>query len=159
MICPSCGSTQVRPSRHFHWGDIFQNMRGRKPYRCRKCQFRFYTSESPEAGQEGHPHRTHNPAGPRSARDRRRIVRRIIAIAIFAVMFLIFLLFLHFLTTDRAIPKEVGEAPHGSMRSLAQVAGFSQRAGPVCCWRFGPGRGTGESSCSLRHSIPSALQT
>ncbi len=103
MMCPSCGSLDIRVSRGTHWSDGFQHIRGRRAYRCRACRVRFYVPEDRAhmVDSQGQP----NPS-PRipfriSVRSRKRLVRRLITIAIFTAMFVIFWFYLRYITTDR----------------------------------------------------------
>ena len=103
MICPECGSSEVRSSRRSRWNDIFQRIRGREAFRCRKCRQRFFASVSTESGPEQavQPKRTHRPAKLMSDRSKKRLVRRLIVNLIFAVAFIIFIFFLRYITTER----------------------------------------------------------
>ncbi len=121
MTCPSCGNTDIRLSQHSYWGDTFQSIFGRMPYRCRKCRHRFYSSGTPAVAE--------GPKGSRKAHlvtreelksKRRRLLRGLIAIAIFAVMFVIFLMILKYLTTDTGPPKDYGAAPVSSSAAAAR---------------------------------------
>ena len=42
MICPNCGSSEIRRSQRSSWADIVQQFRGQDAFRCRKCRNRFY---------------------------------------------------------------------------------------------------------------------
>jgi hypothetical protein len=126
MTCPSCGNSDIRPSEHSYWSDTLQNVLGRKPYRCRKCRHRFYSSEAPPPAVEGSKRSGRPQLDPRdeAKRRRKRLLRGLIAVAIFAVMFLIFLMILNYLTSDRGAPKEIGE-----IQRLATIsATFADRA-------------------------------
>ena len=47
MTCPECGSPRVRPShRRSPWERIRSRLTGRRPYRCRACQWRGWLSLS-----------------------------------------------------------------------------------------------------------------
>jgi hypothetical protein len=123
MICPSCGNADIRPSEHSYWSDTLQSVLGRKPYRCRKCRHRFYSSETPPPAVEGAKRSGRPQLDPlhEAKRRRKRILRGLIAIAIFAAMFLIFLMILSYLTSDKGAPKEIGQ-----LQSLSAIA-----AGPA----------------------------
>jgi hypothetical protein len=43
MICPNCGSSEIRRSQRSSWADIVQQFRGQDAFRCRKCRNRFYS--------------------------------------------------------------------------------------------------------------------
>jgi hypothetical protein len=101
-------------------------MFGRKPYRCRKCRHRFYSSETPPPAAEGSKRSGRAQLDPlhEAKRRRKRLLRGLIAIAIFAAMFLIFLMILNYLTSDKGAPKEIGE-----IQPLATIsATFANRA-------------------------------
>jgi hypothetical protein len=124
MNCPSCGNSETRPSQHSYWSDFFQRLRGREPYRCRKCRLRFYSDESPSQDAGG---AKLSPVENRSNREiskarRRRIIRGAIAIAIFAAMFLIFLVLLNYLTSDRGPQREFGRIDSFCSRSLEAIS-------------------------------------
>jgi len=103
MNCPYCSSPDIRVSRHTHNGDLFQRIRGRQAYRCRKCRHRFYAAKSSlPATERLHASGLGGRAGIRlGSRTRKLLVRRIIIVAIFAAMFAIFCAFLSYLTSDR----------------------------------------------------------
>jgi hypothetical protein len=46
MICPNCGSPEIRRSQRSSWADIVQQFRGQDAFRCRKCRNRFYALRS-----------------------------------------------------------------------------------------------------------------
>ncbi len=103
MTCPECGSSEIRASRSIRWSDVFQRVRGREAFRCRKCRQRFFASVSPESGpgRAVQSKQTRRPSKLMSIRSKNRLVRRLILILIFAVAFVIFLFFLRYLTTER----------------------------------------------------------
>lgn len=46
-LCPECGSTNLRRSRHHGLGEALRGVvRGGHPYRCRDCKHRFWTQPS-----------------------------------------------------------------------------------------------------------------
>jgi hypothetical protein len=47
MICPKCGSHDVRPSHAESFVSTFFRMFGQWPFRCRSCRARFYRSSPP----------------------------------------------------------------------------------------------------------------
>jgi hypothetical protein len=122
MTCPSCGNSDIRPSEHSYWSDTWQSMFGRKPYRCRKCRHRFYSSETPPPAAEGTKRSGRAQLDPihEAKRRRKRLLRGLIAVAIFAAMFLIFLMILSYLTSDKGAPKEIGE-----IQSLSAISAAS----------------------------------
>jgi hypothetical protein len=104
MNCPKCGSTDLRTSKHAHWGDIFQRARGREAIRCRKCRLRFFVDRVIDAnGKETIAQSTHRPKSVKllSSRTKHRLAKRLVVISIFAVAFIVFWLFLRYLTTER----------------------------------------------------------
>jgi hypothetical protein len=110
MICPDCGSSEVRTSRRTRWSDIFQRVRGREAFRCRKCRLRFFASAStqPDPLQAGLPKHAHRPAKLMSYRSKKRLIRRLTVIAIFAVAFMLFWFFLRHITTEQMPPSDSG---------------------------------------------------
>jgi hypothetical protein len=102
MICPQCGSTNIRNSRRARWGDVFQRIRGLAAFRCRKCRQRFFASDSAEPGQERivQSKQSHRPKRLISSQTKHRLIRRLIVIAIFTVAFALFWYFLRYLTTE-----------------------------------------------------------
>lgn len=110
MICPQCGSSDIRTSRRSPWTDVFQRLRGREPFRCRKCRLRFFASQSSLAVDERVVPSTHTrrPQKLMSTRSKRRLIRWIIVVTIFAVAFIIFLFFLRYLTTERSPSQDSG---------------------------------------------------
>ncbi len=110
-------------STETHWCDALQRIRGRQPYRCRKCRYRFYASLLAEInGRIGPSNSTHRGASLTRARNRRRLVRRLITIAIFTVMFIIFWLYLRYITTDRLPPDNSKVVRHHSAVHPAWLA-------------------------------------
>jgi hypothetical protein len=108
MICPACGSTDIRVSKHPHWDDFLQRARGREAFRCRKCRLRFFASPGSEADpvpvhQSTH---THRPKRLISSRTKNRLVKRVVVISIFAVAFILFWFFLRYLTTEHMLAPE-----------------------------------------------------
>jgi hypothetical protein len=110
MTCPQCGSSEIRVSRSTRWSDVFQRVRGREAFRCRKCRVRFSASVSPESGPKRpvQSKQTHWPTKLMSTRSKNRLVRRLFVILIFAVAFIIFLFFLRYLTTERMPASDSG---------------------------------------------------
>ena len=58
MRCPSCGGADVRHSLQRGIVDSFMKAIGRTPYRCRRCERRFYrrvdaTAREAETGPRG----------------------------------------------------------------------------------------------------------
>ena len=102
MTCPECGSSEIRASRSTRWKDVFQRVRGREPFRCRKCRLRFFSSQSSTPGSERVVQSSHSHRSSRlmSTRTKKRLVRQLVVIAIFAVALVIFLFFLRYLTTE-----------------------------------------------------------
>lgn len=82
---------------------MFQRVRGREAFRCRKCRQRFFASVSAESGPErtAQSSRAPRPTKLMSTRSKKRLVRRLIVILIFAVAFVIFWYFLRYLTSER----------------------------------------------------------
>ena len=110
MTCPKCGSSEIRESKSIGWNDIFQRVRGREAYRCRKCRQRFFASDSLESGRQKVvlSKDTHGPRKLMSTRAKKRLIRRFVAISIFAVAFYLFWLFLRYITTDRTPASDSG---------------------------------------------------
>jgi transcriptional regulator NrdR family protein len=110
MICPECGSSEIRASKSTCWRDVFQRVRGREAFRCRQCRLRFFASESsvsvPERVVQSKP--THRPTKLVSTRMKKRLARQLTVIAIFAVALVIFLFFLRYLTTERSPSEDSG---------------------------------------------------
>jgi len=96
MNCPKCASTDVRLSRQAKWGDIFYGFSGRRAFRCRDCQLRFFAVDpgGHSSSSNAHPHD--------GIRMRKRLRRRILEVTIFAIMLVIFFVFLHYLTREQA---------------------------------------------------------
>ncbi len=103
MICPTCGSAEIRVSKHPHWDDFLQRIRGREAFRCRKCRLRFFASPSSEfdPAQVRQSMHTHRPKKLISTRAKKRLIQRLTVISIFAVALIIFLFFLRYITTER----------------------------------------------------------
>jgi hypothetical protein len=118
MICPGCGSSEIRSSRSTSWKDIFQRARGREALRCRDCRLRFFASEFSESV----PKQAVEPSRPRRSkpllnpRAKKRLGRGLIVLAIFAAALLIFLFFLRYLTTERS-PSEDSRAVSSRLTS------------------------------------------
>jgi multidrug efflux pump subunit AcrB len=110
MTCPKCRSSEIRASRSSRWSDIFQRVRGREAFRCRKCRQRFFASQSSALGSQQvvQSKHTHRHSRLMSRRTKKRLSRRLIVIAIFAVMFVIFLFFLRYLITERMPASDSG---------------------------------------------------
>jgi hypothetical protein len=113
MTCPECGSSEVRASRSTRWSDIFQRVRGREAFRCRKCRLRFFASSStvsvaPVTEQVVRSKRTRRPTRHTSSRTKQRLIKRLVVISIFAVAFILFLFFLRYLTTERMPASDSG---------------------------------------------------
>ena len=49
LLCPKCGSIDIRPSRKSAVVGAFFEMLGRRPFRCRTCRIKFYRAV-PEHG-------------------------------------------------------------------------------------------------------------
>ncbi len=100
MICPNCGSSEIRVSRSIRWSDVFRQMWGSEAFRCRDCQMRFYaplpSASSSESrllfSSSGRPNRLFK------IHKRRSVIRRLVVIAIFTVAFALFLCFLYYLS-------------------------------------------------------------
>jgi hypothetical protein len=109
MICPQCGSSDIRISRHPHVADVFQRIRGREAYRCRKCRNRFYGALAAGADKGRARKSTHQYRGSLWGRggfqQRRRLFRKALFFAVFAAAFALFWMFLRFISTDR-MPSE-----------------------------------------------------
>lgn len=109
MVCPSCGSSEIRVSRHPHAMDMLERLRGRQPYRCRKCRGRFYSSNPlpPDVSNGSLSSQTSRRSSTRKSprktnpRNRRHLLKTLTAVVIFAAMFVIFWWFLRYLTTER----------------------------------------------------------
>lgn len=110
MNCPECGSDNIRTSRSTRWNDIFQRVRGRDVFRCRKCRLRFYASVSAGAGlkHSGKSDRAHSPQKLISTRKKRRLVKRLIVVSIFVFAFIVFLAFLRYITAEKETPSDPG---------------------------------------------------
>ena len=124
MTCPECGSSEIRASRSTRWSDVFQRVRGREAFRCRKCRQRFFASVSPQSGPERavQSSRAHRPTKLMSTRSKKRLVRRLVVILIFVVAFVIFWYFLRYLTSEPSPPRDSGATSSLSTRSPAQPA-------------------------------------
>jgi hypothetical protein len=94
MICPQCGSADTRASRNFRLGDIFERLRGKGTFRCRRCSKRFYASEPYASGLKKAVQSIRNQQSSHRLRSRtwKRLVRNLIMISIFALAFVLFLL-------------------------------------------------------------------
>jgi len=104
MICPKCGSDDIRTSKHSHWGDFLQRARGRHALRCRKCRLRFFVTTLTDAAGKDVLVSKHKPRSTKllSPRTRSRLMKRLVVVAIFAFAFVLFWFFLRYLTTERA---------------------------------------------------------
>jgi len=103
MNCPKCGSTDLRTSKHAHWGDLLQRARGRLAIRCRKCRLRFFVDTAIDAaGKEHIVHSTHKPRQAKllSSRKKKRLAKQLVVISIFAAAFLLFWFFLRYITGE-----------------------------------------------------------
>jgi len=110
MICPDCGSDNIRTSRSSRWNDLFQRLRGRDVFRCRGCRLRFYASVSSGSGlkaavKSGHGH---SSLKRMSARKKQHLVKRLIVLSIFLLAFIVFWVFLRYLTTEREAQSDSG---------------------------------------------------
>jgi preprotein translocase subunit SecG len=112
MTCPECGNSEIRISQRAHWGDIFQRVRGRQAFRCRKCRRRFFAPLSPQSGLDQGFQSKHStrPKKLFSTRRKKNLVRALAVLSIFAMAFVIFLLFLRYLTTERAPDPDSGDS-------------------------------------------------
>jgi hypothetical protein len=110
MVCPQCGSAEIRDSRSTHWNDIFHRVRGLEAFRCRKCRQRFYASTTSESvpKQVVQAKNSHRPKKLMSERSKKRLVRRLVVVTIFAAAFIIFWFFLRYLTTERMPASDSG---------------------------------------------------
>jgi len=124
MICPACGSSEIRTSRHTRWSDFFQRVRGREAFRCRTCRLRFFASQSTKSGPEQvvQSKHIHRPQKLMSTRSKKRFVRRLVVILIFAVAFVIFLFFLRYLITERMPASDSGAVSSPLTCSSKQLA-------------------------------------
>jgi ribosomal protein L37AE/L43A len=104
LLCPQCGSPEVRRSHHHKWFDRFYSPLHRQPYRCRKCRHRFYGAGS-AAASDAVSKRSHKRE---SKRGMRRLRHWMLEAAIFAVLLLLFFVFLKYLT------REPPASPEGS---------------------------------------------
>jgi hypothetical protein len=95
MICPKCGSPDIRASNSSRWSDIFRRIRGRKPLRCRNCRKRFFAlGASLSDGERGVlAGAIHRPTKLMRARRNRRLVRWLMVISTFILAGLIFWFF------------------------------------------------------------------
>jgi hypothetical protein len=121
MICPKCGSADIRVSRHPHVMDVFHRMCGQEAYRCRKCRHRFYGAKSAAlemaaAHQSGHSHRW--SLWQASSQGRRRLLRQALFLSIFVVAFIIFWCFLRYITTERPPSEDTPPASFLVVRSV-----------------------------------------
>jgi hypothetical protein len=109
MTCPSCGSSEIRASRHAHWSDVFERVRGQVPLRCRKCRHRFYALKS-MAGKELASRSRHSARRTKliNIRKMKRFVSRVIMIGIIVVLMFIFLFFLNALSMRRMSEQDSG---------------------------------------------------
>jgi hypothetical protein len=107
MICPECGSADVRVSKSSRMSDVLKRLRGNDAFRCRDCRKRFYgpMSFASNSKWEVLKPRIHRSVRNMSARTRRRLVRRLIAGGIFTVAFVLFWLFLRYLVGAIAPPQ------------------------------------------------------
>jgi len=110
MICPRCNSIEIRVSKHLHWDDFLQRIRGREAYRCRKCRFRFFALPVSELDLAAVHQSTHSnrPKMLISTRARKRLAKRLVVMSIFAVAFIIFWYFLRYITTERMPASDSG---------------------------------------------------
>lgn len=109
MKCPSCGSSDVRESRHPHMRDFIEKLGGRKAHRCRQCRRRFYAEIKAGASEEPAPAKhSHRLRGFIDPRKKKRLLRRLVVVSIFGVAFLVFWLFLRYLTTEHAPAPDSG---------------------------------------------------
>ena len=115
MICPGCGSTEVRPSRRSRWGDLIPRMHGQQAYRCKKCRIRFQGAAG-AAGSRGGFFQWRRRHG--SSRGSRRRALRLVQAVIFLLMLFVFYLFLRYLTDEKS-PSPDSRAPRWSTISQA----------------------------------------
>jgi len=110
MVCPACGSSEIRGSRSTHWDDFIQRVRGREAFRCRKCRQRFFASTGIEPAPKpaSQSKKTSRPRKLISERSKKRLVRRLVVITIFAAAFIMFWFFLRYLTTERMPASDSG---------------------------------------------------
>ena len=118
MVCPSCGSTNIRTSRRAFMTDKLHRAIGREAVRCRACRHRFYVSKSGTAvelpkAQSSRKRKSHKL----SSSARRRRTRKIVTASIFALAFIIFLVFLRYITADRNISNQPPTGPVSLMEA------------------------------------------
>ena len=127
MTCPECGSPDIRASRHARKGDILQRIRGKKAFRCRNCQKRFFVSLfSPSRSKQLLPSsRSRRSRSYLSLATRRRLAHWLVVIATFAVALVLFLLFLRYLTAEKIHPRNSVSvrARHAVSLSSAPLSG------------------------------------
>ena len=114
MTCPKCGSAEIRPSKHAHWGDTFKRALGIEPLRCRTCGHRFFSSLANESIPESPPPSKSSKRPRKLIRTRTRIllVRRLVVISIFGAALVLFWLFLRYLTTEHVPASDSGTIVH-----------------------------------------------
>jgi hypothetical protein len=106
MTCPQCSSFDIRYSRNESWKDSLQSLVGRKAFRCRMCQHRFFALQLTQLGafDPARSGRKFQPDMLSTHMKKRRRFRRVIAFAVFAFMFSLFAFFLHYIAVDH-VPK------------------------------------------------------
>jgi len=91
MICPKCGSAEIRSSQRRKWTDVLRARCGWRTFRCRSCRTRFRASTVGEPA----------PAASTRKRSRAKQFRPLIVQALILVaMFVIFFIFLRYLTRE-----------------------------------------------------------
>jgi len=123
--CPSCGSTEVRVSKKSRWSDVFYQIGGREPLRCRNCRKRFFATqddlptEAVVPAEEARSKSSRHSKPRMSASAKRRLRRRLIFIFIFALALAIFGLFLRFITRE---PSSSGDpAPSSAVLGVTGI--------------------------------------
>jgi hypothetical protein len=108
VICPQCGSHDIRRSHTNKWLDVVRKVRDDYPYRCRECHDRFYSKTGADSRKTDAKQGTHHRPDHARGQSRGRRNRHLIESAIFLIVLAIFWLFLRFLTTEPATPDSIG---------------------------------------------------
>lgn len=110
MICPQCGSSEIRSSKSTRVQDVIERVRGRDAFRCRQCRNRFFASDvgGAEAAKTTESKGSSRPKKLISSRFKKTFTRRLTVISIFAVAAIVFWFFLRYLTTERSPSQDSG---------------------------------------------------
>jgi transposase-like protein len=104
MICPECGSSDIRASKSNSWRDALPRALGRSAFRCRGCRRRFHASPSSALASKQVDQSSRSKQSTRlmSSKTRKRLKRALELIVTFSLAFGLFWIFLRYFTAEKA---------------------------------------------------------